>query len=122
MENQINSEIAEELKARIVIEAANGPTTVDADAILEKKGIMVVPDILANAGGVVVSYFEWIQNIQSLTWDLVEVNSMLEKIMIIAFNRVWEETETYHTTMRMGAYLVALDRIVKAAKCRGSLL
>jgi len=122
LENQINSEIAEKVKAHIIIEAANGPTTAEADAILEKRGIMVVPDILANAGGVVVSYFEWVQNIQSLTWDLAEVNSMLEKIMIRAFNRVWEEMDNYHTTVRMGAYLVALDRIVKAAKCRGSLL
>jgi glutamate dehydrogenase (NAD(P)+) len=119
LENQITAGIAERVKARYIVEGANGPTTVDADAILEKKGVKVVPDILANAGGVVVSYFEWVQNIQSLTWDEEEVNRTLEKIMIRAFNEVWVKSSEYKTTLRMGAYIVALDRIVKAKKIRG---
>lgn len=119
MENQINVEIAPEIRARIIVEGANGPTTVEADKILEQDGKVVVPDILANAGGVVVSYFEWVQNIQSLMWDEEEVNRTLEKIMIRSFNEVWEKKKEKDTTMRMGAYMVAIDRIVKAKKIRG---
>ena len=78
-----------------------------------------MPDILANAGGVIVSYFEWVQNIQALTWDEEEVNRALEKIMIRAFNEVWDKAGEKNTTMRMGAYMVALDRIVKAKSIRG---
>ncbi len=119
LENQINERIANEIKANIIVEAANGPTTVEGDKILEARGIKVIPDILANAGGVVVSYFEWVQNIQSLTWDEEEVNRTLEKIMIRAFNEVWERAGKNNTTMRIGAYMVAVDRIVKAKKIRG---
>ena len=119
LENQINEKIATEVKAKIIVEGANGPTTVEADKILEGRRVKVVPDILANAGGVVVSYFEWVQNIQSLTWDEEEVNRTLEKIMIRAFNEVWTKTIDNDTTMRMGAHMVALDRIVKAKKIRG---
>jgi len=119
LENQINEEIAKDVKARIIVEGANGPTTVEADKILEGKGVKIVPDILANAGGVVVSYFEWVQNIQSLTWDEEEVNRTLEKIMIRAFNEVWDKANEKATSMRMGAYMVALDRVVKAKKIRG---
>jgi len=119
LENQITEEIAKDVKARIIVEGANGPTTVEADRILESKGVTVVPDILANAGGVVVSYFEWVQNIQSLTWDEEEVNRTLERIMIRAFNEVWDKAREKNTTMRMGAYMVALDRVVKAKKIRG---
>lgn len=86
---------------------------------MERNGKKVVPDILANAGGVVVSYFEWVQNIQSLMWDEEEVNRTLEKIMIRAFNEVWEQARQKDTTIRMGAYMVAIDRIVKAKKIRG---
>lgn len=119
MENQITLDIATRIKAKIIVEAANGPTTNEADEILEKQGIIVVPDILANAGGVVVSYFEWIQNIQSLTWDEDEVNRTLEKIMIRSFNEVWEDSVKSAISMRMSAYKVAIDRIVKAKKIRG---
>lgn len=119
LENQINSDIANQIKANIIVEGANGPTTVNADKILEAAGKKVVPDILANAGGVVVSYFEWVQNIQSLMWDEEEVNKALEKIMIRAFNEVWDKAKDKNTSMRMGAYMVALDRIVKAKKIRG---
>jgi glutamate dehydrogenase (NAD(P)+) len=119
MENQIDAAIAEKLKAKVIVEGANGPTTVEADSILNSKGTMVVPDILANAGGVVVSYFEWVQNIQSLTWDFDEVNRTLEKIMIRAFNEVWEKMNTHGTTMRTGAYIAALERLADAKRIRG---
>jgi glutamate dehydrogenase (NAD(P)+) len=119
LENQINEEIAPYVKASIIVEGANGPTTAEADKILERNGKRVVPDILANAGGVVVSYFEWVQNIQSLMWDEEEVNRMLEKIMIRSFNEVWDKTKERNTTMRMGAYIVSLERVVKAKKIRG---
>jgi len=119
MENQINEKLAGKIKAKVVVEGANGPTTVEADKILNNKGTVVVPDILANAGGVVVSYFEWVQNIQSLTWDFDEVNRTLEKIMIRAFNEVWEKTHAKGSTMRMGAYMVALERLAEAKRIRG---
>ncbi len=118
MENQITEEVAGSIKARIIVEAANGPTTSEADKILNSENIIVVPDILANAGGVVVSYFEWVQNIQSLTWDEDEVNKTLQKIMIRAFNEVWQKAAEKNASLRMGAYMVALDRIVKAKKIR----
>ena len=118
MENQITEKIAPNIKATVIVEGANGPTTVEADKILERNRKTVVPDILANAGGVVVSYFEWVQNIQSLMWDEEEVNRALEKIMIRAFNEVWDRKMEKNTTMRMGAYMVAVDRIVKAKRIR----
>jgi glutamate dehydrogenase (NAD(P)+) len=117
--NQIHRDIAEKVKAKVVVEGANGPTTTDGDKVLEERGIRVIPDILANAGGVVVSYFEWVQNIQSLMWDEDEVNKTLEKIMIKAFGEVWNKAENEKTTMRMGAYMVAIARIVNAKKIRG---
>jgi len=119
MENQINEKIAQGVKAKVIIEGANGPTTVEGDKILQKNGKVVVPDILSNAGGVVVSYFEWVQNIQSLMWDEEEVNRTLEKIMIRAFNEVWAKAKESKTTLRMGAHMVAIERIVKAKKIRG---
>lgn len=119
LENQIDEKIALRVKAKIIVEGANGPTTTEADKILERNGIKIVPDILANAGGVVVSYFEWVQNIQSLMWDEEEVNRTLEKIMIRAFNEVWDKAREKDASMRMGAYMVAIDRIVKAKKMRG---
>lgn len=119
LENQITADNAERIQAKVIIEAANGPTTVEADKILERRGIVVVPDILANAGGVVVSYFEWVQNIQSMAWDLEEVNKTLKKIMLKAYNDVDAMAKEKNTTMRMGAYMVAIDRIVTAGKLRG---
>ena len=119
LENQITEENAGAIQAKVIVEAANGPTTVEADKILEKRGILVVPDILANAGGVVVSYFEWVQNIQSMAWDLEEVNQTLKKIMMNAYKDVREMIREKGTTMRMGAYMVAIDRITTAGKMRG---
>ena len=119
LENVIHKHNANRIKAKIIGEAANGPVTPEADDILRERGVLVVPDVLANAGGVTVSYFEWVQNIQSLMWDKEEINRMLEKIMIRAFNEVWAAANQHAATMRMGAYMVALDRIAKAKKIRG---
>jgi glutamate dehydrogenase/leucine dehydrogenase len=118
LENQINEKIAHDIKAPIIIEGANGPTTLEADKILDAKKKVVVPDILANSGGVIVSYFEWVQNIQALMWDEEEVNRNMEKIIIRAFNKVWDKKLEKDTTMRMGAYIVALNRMVQAGKIR----
>lgn len=119
IEDQITLDSAPEIKAKVIIEGANGPTTVEADRILESKNIVVVPDILANAGGVIVSYFEWVQNLQALFWDEHEVNSMLKKIMLRAFEEVWDIAQSKKISLRMGAYMLALDRVLKATKIRG---
>ncbi|NLI61459.1 MAG: Glu/Leu/Phe/Val dehydrogenase [Clostridiales bacterium] len=119
LENQITEEIAPRIKAKIIVEGANGPTTVGGDKILEDNGIVVVPDILANSGGVTVSYFEWVQNLQSFRWEEEEINERLENIMTKAFDEVWSAAEKTATTLRMGAYMVAVDRIVTASKMRG---
>jgi glutamate dehydrogenase/leucine dehydrogenase len=121
-ENQITEEIAASIQAEVIIEGANGPTTFEADKILAKKGVTVVPDILANAGGVIVSYFEWVQNIQSLMWDEEEINRALEKIMIRAFNSVWDCSKDQSVPLRKGAYIVAIDRLVRAKSIRGQML
>lgn len=118
LENQINSDNADRIQAKVIVEAANGPTTSQADEILEKKGITVVPDILANAGGVVVSYFEWVQNIQSVMWTEEAVNEKLKNIMDPAFEAVWNIADSKHTTLRTGAYLIAVKRVVEAKAAR----
>lgn len=119
LENQITEENANDIKAKLIVEGANGPTLVQADAILEEKGITVMPDILANAGGVIVSYFEWVQNNQSVTWDMEKVNSMLERQITEAFENVWAASQKYGVSCRMGAYITALGRLVEAQKMRG---
>lgn len=119
LENQITETIAPKVQAKIIVEGANGPTTTKADEILSKKGVIIVPDILANAGGVVVSYFEWVQNLQAIFWDVHEVNSMLKKIMIRSFEEVFTLSSEKGVSMRIAAYMVALDRVVKAKKIRG---
>lgn len=119
LENQITEDVAKELKATIVVEGANGPTSADGDKILAQRGINVVPDILANAGGVVVSYFEWVQNIQSITWDEDAINKYLTRTMDTAFEEVWETAKSKETSMRMAAYMVAIGRIVSARNLRG---
>lgn len=118
LENQINESNADRIRAEIIIEAANGPITAEADQILEEKGITVVPDILANAGGVVVSYFEWVQNIQSVSWTEESVNEKLKEIMDPAFEAVWNIAHENNTTLRMGAYLIAVKRVVDAKQAR----
>jgi len=119
LENQITSANAEKVRARFIVEGANGPVTPEADAILEDRGILVVPDILANAGGVVVSYFEWVQNLQALLWDEDEVNRMLKKIMIRAYEAVIARAATDNLTLRESAYAIALDKVRTAIKVRG---
>ena len=119
LENQITAETAEKLNCKFIIEAANGPTSVDADAIIDKKGIVLVPDIFANSGGVIVSYFEWVQNIQELTWELEHVNTMLEEIMRKAFDEVWATKEECGCNLRMAAYVTALRRLVHAQEIKG---
>lgn len=119
LENQINEKNADRIRARYIVEAANGPATLEADKILQKRGIPLVPDILANAGGVVVSYFEWVQNIQELCWSEERVNEELEKIMNTAFEEVWEIAREKGVTLRTGAYLIAVKRVVDARLGRG---
>ncbi|MDD5017721.1 MAG: Glu/Leu/Phe/Val dehydrogenase [Eubacteriales bacterium] len=119
IENQITKEIADKVKAKIIVEGANGPTTTEADKILNEKNIIIVPDILANAGGVVVSYFEWVQNLQAIFWDEHEVNTMLKRIMIRSFDEVYDISKSKGFSMRLSAYMVALNRVVMAKKIRG---
>ncbi len=119
LENQLTEENAPEVHARIVVEGANGPTTPEADRIMYDRGIMVVPDILANAGGVTVSYFEWVQGLQSFLWKESEVNDRLGDIMIRSFNEVLHVAESRQVTMRIGAYILAVDKVVRALEVRG---
>ncbi|MDR1903231.1 MAG: Glu/Leu/Phe/Val dehydrogenase [Treponema sp.] len=119
IENQITGKVAENIRAKVIVEGANGPTTAQADDILSKKKIIIVPDILANAGGVVVSYFEWVQNLQAIFWDVHEINSLLKKIMLRSFEDVYSLTREKKVSMRVAAYMVALDRVVKAKQIRG---
>ncbi len=119
LENQITSKTAPGVRAKIVVEGANGPTTFRGDRILQDKGIVVVPDILANSGGVIVSYFEWLQNLQSFSWEEEKVNVRLENLLKKAFHDVWDTAQKANTSLRMGAYMLALDRIVTASKIRG---
>lgn len=119
LENQINAKNAKKIQAQVIVEGANGPTTVEADEILQKRGIVLVPDILANAGGVVVSYFEWVQNIQSVSWSEEYVNEHLKTIMDQAFQAVWDIAHEKDTTLRTGAYLIAVKRVVDAKNLRG---
>ncbi len=119
LENQITRENADAVKARIVAEAANGPTTPEADDILHDKGVFVIPDILCNAGGVTVSYFEWVQDLQSFFWDEDEVNSRLERIMKRAFREVLQTAEERKVDMRTAAYILAISRVVRAVELRG---
>jgi glutamate dehydrogenase (NAD(P)+) len=119
MENQITGELAPKVRAKVIVEAANGPTTAEADIILGEKKVILVPDILANAGGVVVSYFEWVQNLQAIFWDIHEINSMLKKIMIRSFEDVYTLSQHSNVSLRTAAYMVALERVTKATKIRG---
>jgi glutamate dehydrogenase (NAD(P)+) len=119
LENQINLDNAHLIKARIVAEAANGPVTPGADRVLFEKGIFDIPDILANAGGVTVSYFEWVQDQYGFFWTDKEVNQYLEKTMVNAFNEVYEKAKQYKVHLRTGAYCLAVSRVAEATRVRG---
>ena len=119
LENVITAENASNIKAKIIAEAANGPVTPMADDILHRKGVFVVPDILANAGGVTVSYFEWVQDLQNFFWEEGEVNKKLEVIMKRAFREVHETSQKYRVNMRVAAYILAVGRVAEATLVRG---
>jgi glutamate dehydrogenase (NAD(P)+) len=119
LENQITVDVAKELKAKYVVEAANGPTTREADQILEERDVVVMPDILANAGGVIVSYFEWVQNKESSRWEDSKTNRKLRNLLTEAFEQVWKTYEDKKVSFREAAYMVALNRIVETKKIRG---
>jgi glutamate dehydrogenase (NAD(P)+) len=119
LEHQIRADNAPDVRAKMIVEAANGPTTLDADQILEDQGVTVVPDILANAGGVVVSYFEWVQDLQCFFWDEDEVNRNLKRIMVRSFKEVWDFSQEQAVSLRLGAYMLAVDRVAGAVRARG---
>jgi glutamate dehydrogenase (NAD(P)+) len=119
LENVITSKNAKDIQARVVVEGANGPTTANADRILEEKGVFVVPDILANAGGVTVSYFEWVQDRGGYFWDEETVNQRLERIMTQSFDEVVGMAERHGVSNRIGAYMLAIERVAEVHRLRG---
>jgi len=119
IENQITIENAHLIKAGIVVEAANGPTTLEATKILTDRGILLVPDVLASAGGVVVSYFEWVQNNQGYYWTEEEVHTKLQEVMVKAFDNVYNVHSTRHVDMRLAAYIVGVRKMAEASRFRG---
>ena len=115
----INAANADTLNTRVLLEGANSPTTPKADAILVDKGVHVIPDVMANAGGVVVSYFEWVQNLQHFRWDEREVNDKLGTIMRRAFREVHTRAREDEVPLRIAAYEIGIERVVEAARTRG---
>ena len=118
-EDQITALNAKKIKARLIVEGANGPTAAEADQILSDKGIMVIPDILANSGGVIVSYFEWVQDRIGYFWDEDDVNNRLKRMMTEAFENVYRTAMKYDTSLRIGAYIYAIDKVSQVLKLRG---
>jgi glutamate dehydrogenase (NAD(P)+) len=119
LEQVITEENADRVKASVICEGANGPTTPGADEILEDRGVLILPDVLANAGGVVVSYFEWVQGLQEYFWKEAEVNQRLDDIVTRAFEETWALNEARNTGMRMAAYGLAVQRVAEATTTRG---
>lgn len=119
LENQITGSNAERIRTKLIVEGANGPTTPDADAILGERGIIIVPDILANAGGVIVSYFEWVQGLQEFFWDEQDINEKLERIIVGAFDQVYAMATQRQIPLRLAAYLLAVQRVADANTTRG---
>jgi glutamate dehydrogenase (NAD(P)+) len=117
--SQIHEGNADRVKARLIIEGANGPTTAEADALLHERGVRVIPDVLANAGGVVVSYFEWVQDLQHHFWRESEVSSRLQEIMTRAVDRVWATGEREKVTLRTAALMEGIGRVAQAHRARG---
>jgi glutamate dehydrogenase (NAD(P)+) len=119
LESAINAGNAEQVRARIVVEGANAPTTLEADRVLECNGVTVVPDILANAGGVAVSYFEWVQGIQSYRWPLVQVNNRMRSLMQNAYGAVTDLAGARNLSLRAAAMMISVERVVEAQRMRG---
>jgi glutamate dehydrogenase/leucine dehydrogenase len=119
LENAITLKNVGNVKTKIIAELANGPTTPGADRILDEQGVLLIPDILANAGGVTVSYYEWVQDQYSFFWTEDKINKTLENTIQTAFNSVHETTHRYNTDMRTGAYILAVGRVVEATRVRG---
>jgi glutamate dehydrogenase (NAD(P)+) len=119
LEGQVNASNAQKIKAKIVVEGANGPTTPDADDMLRDKGVLVIPDVIANAGGVTVSYFEWVQDFSSFFWSEEEINARLDKIMREAFAVIWNVADEHKISLRTAAFVVACTRILRAREVRG---
>lgn len=119
LEGQITAERAKRVQTRVVLEGANGPTTPDGDAVLADRGIIVVPDVIANAGGVTVSYFEWVQDFSSFFWTEDEINVRLDKILIGAFKGIWDTSEQHKIPLRTAAFTVACTRVLQAREERG---
>jgi glutamate dehydrogenase (NAD(P)+) len=119
IENQLRADNAHTVRARIIAEGANGPTTPEADAVLAAKDCLIIPDILCNAGGVTVSYFEWVQGLQAHFWSEEEINRQLERIMIDSFHLVMREADRLHIAPRMAAHTLAINRVAEATKLRG---
>jgi glutamate dehydrogenase/leucine dehydrogenase len=119
LENQITDRNARKINCKILAEGANGPTTPEADVILEKKGVLVIPDILCNAGGVTVSYFEWVQNRIGYFWSEEEVNRRLEEKMVAAFGDVLEMSLQHKVSMRIAAFMLAITRVLEVVQLRG---
>jgi glutamate dehydrogenase (NAD(P)+) len=115
----LTEEVAKDVRAKVIIEAANNPTRAEADEILHKRNIVVVPDILANAGGVTVSYFEWVQNRQHFKWDLARVRTELERVMVDSFERVWNLAQEKHVPLRTAAYIIGIGRVGRATVLGG---
>ena len=119
LEQQITAANADQIKARMVIEGANGPTTPEADDILHEKGILVVPDVIANAGGVTVSYFEWVQDFSSFFWTEDDINTRLVRILREAFAGIWQVAAEHRVSLRTATFIVACSRILQARELRG---
>jgi len=119
LEQVITRDNADQVRAKIIAEGANGPVTPSADEILDERGVLVLPDVLANAGGVVVAYFEWVQGLQEYFWKEDEINSKLRDITTRAFNETWRTAEDRKTSMRLSAYGLAVRRVADATVTRG---
>jgi glutamate dehydrogenase (NAD(P)+) len=119
LEGQITVARAERIKAKLVLEGANGPTLPEADDALRERGVLVVPDVICNAGGVTVSYFEWVQDFSSFFWTEDEINLRLDKIMVDALKHIWETADHHKITLRTATFAVACERILTAREERG---